>query len=75
MNSIKTINDQAHYHNNRLMKLGTLLEKANAAILGEEPQMRAELMKIRNNTIEAMKEHQICLEELKLLKEKEFSNA
>lgn len=69
MNSHKTINQQVQDHRERLAKLGGLLEKVNVAILGEEPEMRKQLERIRTNTLEKMKEEEAIIKELILMKQ------
>lgn len=68
MNTTKTMNQQLADAKTRLNKLDGLLNKVNVAILGEEPEIRAQLEKIRRNTIEAMKEQEAIIKELMLAK-------
>ena len=65
----KTINQQIEDHRASLAKLGGLLEKVNVAILGEEPEMRKQLERIRTNTLEKMKEEEAIIKELILMKQ------
>ncbi len=54
-------------HVEYLAKLDVLLNKIDVAMLGEEPEMRQQLLKIRLNTVEKMKEEEAIIKELKLL--------
>ena len=73
MNSTKTINQQITDHRKYLAKLDILLNKVNVAILGEEPEIRNQLEKIRLNTIDKMKEEQAIIKELYLAKMEDHS--
>ena len=51
MTNAKSINHKVE----RLAELGKLVEKIDVACLGEEPQMRKEMQKIRKIAIEQMR--------------------
>lgn len=67
MNTEKTIKQQLREHKEYLGKLDILLNKTNVAILGEEPEIRQQLEKIRKNTIDKMKEEEAIIKELHLM--------
>jgi hypothetical protein len=65
MTLAKAIKADIKKHEIRHSKLVALLEKLDYAILGEEPQMRAEFDRIRKNVVAELREEQDIIQELK----------